>query len=116
MAASSVHLMKTLFTELKGSADIYLISPSRKSLKRIPADPSASLPANLPNWSRRVQQNVVEVARFGLLQHYWTPPGRCLKKLADGWIDVVMEHEHISSAIEARVFLMKRELKLNSRF
>ncbi|GAX22822.1 hypothetical protein FisN_24Lh105 [Fistulifera solaris] len=116
MATSSAQLMKGLFPELNGSADIYLIPPSRKSLKRIPADPSVSLPPNLPNWSRRVQQNVVEVARLGLLQHYWTPRGRCLKKLADRWIDVVMEHQHISSAIEARVFLMKRELKPNSRF
>lgn len=88
-----------LFTELKDSADIYLLPPSRKGLKRIPADLMKALP-RLPSLNRRLQQNVAEVARAGLLQHLLNS-GRCMAK-----------SDLDRSASEARVFLMKRELKL----
>lgn len=114
MAGRSVELMTILFTELNDSADIFLLPPSRKGLKRIPAEPAIVLPRNLPNLRRRIQQNVTDVARAGLLQHL-SKPGRCMAKNSfDRYLDVVMKQQHISNASEARVFLMQRELKLNS--
>lgn len=113
MADRSAELMTTLFTELKDSVDIYLLPPSRKGLKRIPADPPTTLPPpHLPNLKRRVKQNVADVARAGLL-HRWAKPG-VQKRDLNRHLDVVMEKWNISSASEARVFFMKRELKLES--